>query len=51
MPTLSWKNLMQLNNNGSITELSTLAPKIILFPLLKAMVGTLKNHKPDHFFN
>ncbi|MEG1856595.1 MAG: hypothetical protein RR231_13995, partial [Acinetobacter sp.] len=42
---------MQLNNNGSSTELSTLAPKIILSPLLKAMVGTLKNHQPDHFFN
>ncbi|WP_228148528.1 hypothetical protein [Acinetobacter baumannii] len=42
---------MQLNNNGSSTELSTLAPKIILSPLLKAMVGTLKNHQSDHFFN
>ena len=42
---------MQLNNNGSSTELSTLAPKIILSPLLKAMVGTLKNHQSDHLFN
>lgn len=42
---------MQLNNNGSSTELSTLAPQIILSPLLKAMVGTLKNHQSDHFFN
>lgn len=42
---------MQFNNNGSSTELSTLAPKIILSPLLKAMVGTLKDHQPDHFFN
>ncbi|MGY5394439.1 hypothetical protein [Acinetobacter sp. NigerLNRRAM0016] len=41
---------MNTYNTGSSTELSTLAPKIMLTPLLNAMVSTLKEQQSKSFF-